>query len=37
MKKSIKAVFTVIDDDKLDKPIFRRIGDVSSSGKKEAA
>ena len=26
MKKSIKAVFTVIDDEKLDKPIFRRIG-----------
>ncbi len=26
MKKNIKAVFTVIDDDKLDKPIFQRIG-----------
>ena len=26
MRKVIKVVFTVVDDDKLDRPIFRRIG-----------
>jgi len=26
MSKSIKGVFTIIEDEKLDKPIWRRIG-----------
>tara|TARA_B100000959_G_C14953679_1_gene612847 strand:+ start:313 stop:495 length:183 start_codon:yes stop_codon:yes gene_type:complete len=26
MNKSLKAVFTIIEDEKLDKPLFRRIG-----------
>lgn len=25
-KKTVKAVFTIIEDQKLDRPIFRRIG-----------